>query len=58
MWKFKFWFAIARIYDRLADITLGVSRFLASRSNHGIKKHNEYYVKYIESKERNHEYLK
>ena len=58
MWKFKFWLAIAKIYIRLADAMLGVSRFLAARSNHGIKKYNEYYFKYIESKERNHEYLK
>ena len=58
MWKIKFWLAIAKIYLRLADAMLGVSRFLAARSNHGIKKHNEYYFKYIESKERNHEYLK
>lgn len=54
MWKFKFWFAIAKMYKRLADVTLGVSRFLVERGKHGIKKHNEYYFKYIESKERNH----
>lgn len=58
MWKFKFWLAIAKIYNRLADVTLGVSRFLVVRGKHGIKKYNEYYFKYIESKERNHEYLK
>ena len=58
MWKIKFWLAIAKIYIRLADVALGVSRFFVARSNNGIKKHNEYYFKYIESKERNHEYLK
>ena len=58
MWKFKFWFAIAKIYDRLADVTSGVTKFFIKRYKHGIKKHNEYYFKYIESKERNHEYLK
>lgn len=58
MWKFKFWLAIAKMYNRLADVTLGVSRFLVERGKHGIKKHNEYYSKYAESKERNHEYLK
>ena len=58
MWKFKFWLAVAKIYNMLAGVTLGVSRFLVERGKHGIKKHGEYYFKYIESKERNHEYLK
>ena len=58
MWKVKVWFAIAKMYNRLANVALGVSRFLVERGKHGIKKHNEYYFKYIESKERNHEYLK
>lgn len=56
--KFKFWFAIAKMYERLADVTLGVLRFFVARGKNGIKKYDEYYVKYIESKERNHEYLK
>ena len=42
MWKFKFWLAIAKMYNRLADVTLGVSRFLVERGKHGIKKHKEY----------------
>lgn len=58
MWKFKFWFSIAKIYDRLADVTSCVTKFFIERYKHGIKKHNEYYLKYIESKERSHEYLK
>ena len=58
MWKFKFWLAVAKMYNRLADVTLGVSRFLVERGKHGVKKHNEYYFKYVESKESNHEYLK
>ena len=58
MWKFKFWLAIAKMYNRLADVTLSVSRFLVERGKHGIKKHKEYYFKYIESKESKHEYLK
>lgn len=37
MWKFKFWLAIAKMYNRLADVTLGVSRFLVERGKHGIK---------------------
>ena len=50
MWKFKFWFAIVKIYDRLADVTSGVTKFFIKRYKHGIKKHNEYYFKYIEGK--------
>ena len=58
MWKFKFWLAIAKIYNRMADVTTGVTKFFIKKCKHGIKKHDEYYFKYIESKERNHEYLK
>lgn len=58
MWKFRFWLAVAHIYNRLADVALGVSRFLVERGKHGLKKHEEYYFKYIESKESKHEYLK
>lgn len=58
MWKFRFWLAIAKMYNRLADVALAVSRFFVERGKHGIKKHDEYYFKYIESKESNHEYLK
>ena len=58
MLKVKFWLVVAKMYNRLADVTLGVSRFLVERGKYGIKKHDEYYFKYIESKESNHEYLK
>ena len=47
MWKFKFWLAIAKMYNRLADVTLGVSRFLVERGKHGIKKHDEYYAEEV-----------
>ena len=49
MWKCKFWIAIAKMYNRLADATSGVTKFFLERSKHGIKKYDEYYVKYIES---------
>ena len=58
MWKFKFWLAIAKMYNRLADVAIGISKFFVERGKHGIKKHDEYYFKYVESKESNHEYLK
>ena len=58
MWKFKFWLAISKIYNRLADVASCVTKFFIERSKHAIKKHYEYYFKYIEPKERNHEYLK
>ena len=58
MWKIKFWLAIAKIYNRLAYVTSCVTKFFMERCNHGIKKYVEYYVKYIKSNERNHEYLK
>lgn len=65
MWKFKFWLAIAKMYNRLADVAIdmadvaiGISKFFVERGKHGIKKHDEYYFKYVESKESKHEYLK
>lgn len=58
MWKLKFWLVIARIYNRLADITLDISRFFHERGKHGLKKYDKYYSKYIDSKESDHEYLK
>lgn len=58
MWKLKFWLAIAKMYNRLAAVTSGVTKFFIERCDHGIEKYDEYYVKYIESNERNHEYLK
>ena len=58
MWKLKFWLAIAKMYNRLADVTLGVSRFLVERGKHGIKKYDKYYSKYAESQKERHEYLK
>lgn len=58
MLKFRFWLAVARMYNRLADVTLGVSRFLVERGKHGLKKHEEYYSKYTESQKERHEYLK
>lgn len=58
MLKFRFWLAVARMYNRLADVTLGVSRFFVERGKHGIKKHKEYYSKYVESQKDGHEYLK
>lgn len=58
MWKFKFWLSVAHVYNDLAKVATGVTKFFIERRKHGIKKHDEYYFKYIESKERNHEYLK
>ena len=58
MWKIKFWLAIAKMYNRLAYVTSVVTNFFMKRCDHGIKKYNEYHLKYIKSKERNHEYLK
>ena len=58
MWKFKFWLSVAHVYNDMAKVTTGVTKFFIERCKHGIKKHDEYYFKYIESKERNHEYLK
>lgn len=58
MWKFRFWLAVARIYNRLSDVMLDISSFFNERCKHGLKKHDEYYSKYIESKESKHEYLK
>ena len=45
MWKIKFWLAIAKMYNRLAYVTSGVTRFFMERCDHGIKKYNEYYLK-------------
>ena len=58
MWKIKFWLAIAKMYNRLAGVTSGVTKKFIERCNHGINKYYKYYFKYIESKERNHECLK
>lgn len=58
MWKFRFWLAVAKMYNRLADVAIGISKFFVKRGKHGIKKHDEYYFKYVESKESKHEYLK
>ena len=58
MWKIKFWFAIAKMYNRLAGVTSGVTKKFIEKRNHGINKYYEYCFKYIVSKERNHEYLK
>lgn len=58
MWKIKFWLAIAKMYNRLAGVTSGVTKFFIEKCNHGINKYYEHYFKYIESEERNHEYLK
>lgn len=58
MWKFRFWLAVAHIYNDLAKVTSCVTKFFIERCKHGIKKHDEYYSKYIESQKDGHEYLK
>lgn len=58
MWKLKFWLVIARIYNRLADITLDISRFFNERCEHGTEKYKECRSKYSESQKNQHEYLK
>ena len=49
MWKIKIWLSIAKMENRLADVTSVVTKFFLERSKHGIKKYDEYYVKYMES---------
>lgn len=58
MWKFRFWLAVARVYNKLAGATLSIVRFFVERSKHGTAKYDEYYSKYVESQKNKHEYLK
>ena len=53
MLKIKFWLAVAHVYNDLAKVASGVTKFFIERCKHGIKKYDEYCFKYNEIKKNN-----